>query len=183
MKRRPLPGLLALSLLLFIAACRTTTRPEPPVSQTQTSAPANDPSVAPEPDTIARIVNPPVVHEAAAREPQPVAERREVEAGRALAAKKAASVAYDMAAGAAAYPAAPACSYNMMAFGSGGAPQPAFNTEDYKAINDNVFHAVKDAPLSTFSVDVDAASYSNLRRFIQQNQRPPKDAVRIEEMV
>jgi Ca-activated chloride channel family protein len=44
------------------------------------------------------------------------------------------------------------------------------------------FRAKKD-PLSTFSIDVDTASYSNMRRFIQMNQKPPQDAVRIEEMI
>ncbi len=57
------------------------------------------------------------------------------------------------------------------------------NTEEYDGIIENIFHdAVKD-PLSTFSIDVDAASYSNIRRFINNGQRPPKDAVRVEEMI
>ncbi len=60
---------------------------------------------------------------------------------------------------------------------------PAFNTEDYDRINENRFFEVTQNPLSTFSIDVDAASYSNLRRFIQNGQMPPADAVRIEEMV
>lgn len=58
-----------------------------------------------------------------------------------------------------------------------------FNTEEYQGITENIFHDALRNPLSTFSIDVDAASYSNLRRFIQDGQRPPKDAVRIEEMV
>lgn len=45
------------------------------------------------------------------------------------------------------------------------------------------FVAVKDEPLSTFSIDVDTAAYSNVRRFLSQGQLPPADAVRIEEMV
>ena len=57
------------------------------------------------------------------------------------------------------------------------------NTESYDVINENIFKEVLNSPLSTFSVDVDKASYSNIRRFINQNQKPPKDAVRIEEMV
>src|SRR5262245_14802455 len=55
------------------------------------------------------------------------------------------------------------------------------NTEAYDHIDENPFLAVRQNPLSTFSVDVDTASYSNVRRFIQQGQLPPKDAVRIEE--
>ena len=62
-------------------------------------------------------------------------------------------------------------------------PEPNWNTEDYSIINENRFLEVDKEPLSTFSIDVDAASYSNMRRFIQNGQKPPKDAVRIEEMV
>ncbi|GAA4901898.1 VWA domain-containing protein [Mucilaginibacter defluvii] len=61
-------------------------------------------------------------------------------------------------------------------------PQPA-NTESYKGITENGFHVASNDPLSTFSVDVDAASYSNVRRFINSGQLPPADAVRIEEMI
>jgi Ca-activated chloride channel homolog len=53
----------------------------------------------------------------------------------------------------------------------------------YDYVSENPFLAVGDAPLSTFSVDVDTASYSNVRRFLRQGQRPPKDAVRIEELL
>ena len=60
---------------------------------------------------------------------------------------------------------------------------PNHNTEDYSAIQENSFKEVSKAPLSTFSIDVDAASYSNLRRFIQNGRKPPKDAIRIEEMI
>ena len=61
--------------------------------------------------------------------------------------------------------------------------QPTYNTEEYDGINENIFHEAQKNPFSTFSIDVDAASYSNVRRFIQMGQRPPKDAVRIEEMI
>lgn len=60
---------------------------------------------------------------------------------------------------------------------------PQHNTENYATIHENDFLEVKHNALSTFSIDVDAASYSNIRRFIDQGQMPPKDAVRIEEMV
>jgi secreted protein with Ig-like and vWFA domain len=56
-------------------------------------------------------------------------------------------------------------------------------TEQYDAIYDNPFLPVKDAPLSTFSIDVDTASYANVRRFLTQGQLPPRDAVRIEELL
>jgi Ca-activated chloride channel family protein len=58
-----------------------------------------------------------------------------------------------------------------------------FNTEEYGRIEENAFLSVADNPLSTFSVDVDRASYSNVRRFLRDGQKPPRDAVRIEEMI
>ncbi len=58
-----------------------------------------------------------------------------------------------------------------------------FNTEEYDKITDNRFLRVIDNPLSTFSIDVDGAAYSNVRRFINQGKLPPPGAVRIEEMV
>lgn len=67
--------------------------------------------------------------------------------------------------------------------GLGGWHQPASNTEEYKGINENIFHDALKNPLSTFSIDVDAASYSNVRRFLSQGERPPVDAIRIEEMI
>ncbi len=57
------------------------------------------------------------------------------------------------------------------------------NTEGYSTIHENGFKDVKVNPLSTFSIDVDAASYANLRRFLNNGQKPPVDAVRIEEMI
>jgi len=62
-------------------------------------------------------------------------------------------------------------------------PREEWNTEAYNGITENIFHDAFKNPLSTFSIDVDAASYSNIRRFINNGQRPPKDAVRIEEMI
>ena len=58
-----------------------------------------------------------------------------------------------------------------------------FNTESYAHIAENDFRLVSASPLSTFSIDVDRASYANIRRFIQDGERPPIDAVRIEEMI
>ncbi len=70
----------------------------------------------------------------------------------------------------------------------GGSPmfyrqQPTFNTEDYHNFKDNGFQRPSTSPLSTFAIDVDAASYSNVRRFLTQGQRPPADAVRVEELI
>jgi Ca-activated chloride channel homolog len=61
--------------------------------------------------------------------------------------------------------------------------QPPFNTETYDLISDNPFIRVAQDSLATFSIDVDTASYANIRRFLSMNQLPPKDSVRIEEMI
>jgi Ca-activated chloride channel homolog len=57
------------------------------------------------------------------------------------------------------------------------------NTESYNVITENDFKAAQSTPLSTFSIDVDRAAYTNVRRFLNMGQKPPKDAVRIEEMI
>lgn len=57
------------------------------------------------------------------------------------------------------------------------------NTEAYNPIVDNPFYEARKSPLSTFSIDVDTASYSLVRRFLQAGQLPPKDAIRIEELI
>ncbi len=63
-------------------------------------------------------------------------------------------------------------------------PRPSrHNTESYAHIEENDFQIVSVSPLSTFSIDVDRASYANIRRYIQSGERPPVDAVRIEEMI
>ena len=58
-----------------------------------------------------------------------------------------------------------------------------FDREGYDKINENTFLKATDNPLSTFSIDVDAASYSNVRRILNGGQLPPAGAVRIEEMI
>lgn len=57
------------------------------------------------------------------------------------------------------------------------------NTEAYAYQKESDFIAAAQEPLSTFSIDVDTASYANVRRFLENGQRPPVDAVRIEELV
>jgi Ca-activated chloride channel family protein len=72
------------------------------------------------------------------------------------------------------------------AFPSDGAvyfPRPPIGTESYARVAENVFVRASQEPLATFSIDVDTASYSNVRRFLNMNQLPPADAVRIEELV
>ena len=61
--------------------------------------------------------------------------------------------------------------------------EEGYNTEEYDLISENSFKNAKDNPVSTFSIDVDKASYSNIRRFLKTGQKPIKDAVRIEEMI
>lgn len=63
------------------------------------------------------------------------------------------------------------------------ATRQQFNTEGYDHIAETGFKVVGEAPLSTFSIDVDTASYANIRRFLMSGKKPPKDAVRIEEML
>ena len=62
-------------------------------------------------------------------------------------------------------------------------PPQQHNAETYKEIKENSFVAVAQQPVTTFSADVDRAAYANVRRIIGYGQIPPKDAVRIEEMV
>lgn len=57
------------------------------------------------------------------------------------------------------------------------------NTESYANNEENGFSSVSQNPLSTFSIDVDKASYSNVRRFLNDGEMPPQDAVRVEEMI
>ena len=66
----------------------------------------------------------------------------------------------------------------------GGYPQPGgWNTEEYRHQQDNRFQDPRTAPLSTFSIDVDTASYANVRRHLNAGNLPPPDAVRTEELL
>lgn len=76
----------------------------------------------------------------------------------------------------------------LLALSANITPQPrqvpvSANTEEYKAIHDNTFQNAIDTPLSTFSIDVDTASYSNVRRFINSGKLPSADSIRTEEMI
>jgi Ca-activated chloride channel family protein len=61
--------------------------------------------------------------------------------------------------------------------------EEGFNTENYNHIVDNPFLSARENPQSTFSTSVDTASYSNVRRFLNQDELPPKDAVRIADLI
>lgn len=65
----------------------------------------------------------------------------------------------------------------------GQLPTTDFNTEEYAALSENPFVLALDAPQSTFAIDVDTASYSNVRRMLNEGKVPPPGAVRIEEMI
>jgi Ca-activated chloride channel family protein len=72
--------------------------------------------------------------------------------------------------------------------GASGLPLPGrytgpFNTEAYDHLDENPFRRVAVDPLSTFSIDVDTASYANMRRFLSDGALPPPGAVRIEELI
>jgi Ca-activated chloride channel homolog len=73
----------------------------------------------------------------------------------------------------------PASGFLSFLFDGGGEP----DREAYAPVEDNPFHTVKNEPLSTFSIDVDTASYANIRRLIREGKKVPPGAVRIEEMV
>jgi Ca-activated chloride channel family protein len=121
--------------------------------------------------------------------PQP-AEARRAESQRAAAAAKGMADVYGGTASVNVAPAAPTTMTKARARTDGATVPPGirrarepWNTEAYERIDENPFRPVSVAPLSTFSVDVDRASYANVRRFLNQGTRPPKDAVRIEELV
>lgn len=83
-------------------------------------------------------------------------------------------------------PMGPTTLQNMGAGTRGGFPsQPAgeYNREEYNFIAENGFLRATNNPLSTFSIDVDGAAYSNVRRFLRDGRRPPVDAVRVEELI
>jgi Ca-activated chloride channel family protein len=65
----------------------------------------------------------------------------------------------------------------------GYGPGDGFNTETYDHIDEGGLRGVADDPLSTFSIDVDTASYANVRRFLTDGSLPPAGAVRIEELI
>ncbi|HEX8272184.1 MAG TPA: von Willebrand factor type A domain-containing protein [Longimicrobiaceae bacterium] len=65
----------------------------------------------------------------------------------------------------------------------GAVADSAYDTEEYGLLRENPFRDPSLHPLSTFGIDVDPASYANVRRFLSEGRLPPKDAVRIEELV
>ena len=78
---------------------------------------------------------------------------------------------------------APALRIRGISSASGLAPTYPEQRETYAEIQENGYHDARRDPLSTFSIDVDPASYANVRRFLNAGQLPPADAVRVEEMI
>ena len=63
------------------------------------------------------------------------------------------------------------------------APSEPINRENYEQFETNPVRLVSEQPVSTFSIDVDTGSYSNMRRILNAGQLPPQDAVRVEELI
>jgi len=68
-------------------------------------------------------------------------------------------------------------------YNEGLMPSENWNTEEFAAITPNIFHSPLTEPLSTFSIDVDTASYSTIRRYLNEGQLPPANAIRTEEVI
>ncbi|XZF14403.1 YfbK domain-containing protein [Chitinophagaceae bacterium MMS25-I14] len=117
--------------------------------------------------------------------PPPVAEKKKALNAVSLKDEEASAVEYDMVSSGKA--AGTVASYSYAPAPQAAAPPSGVyynpSTEEYKKQQENDFMTVKASPLSTMSVDVDHASYSNVRRFINEGTMPPPDAVRVEEMV
>lgn len=64
-----------------------------------------------------------------------------------------------------------------------GPPAGTINRDRYEDVKANAIKRVAEEPVSTFSIDVDTASYSNVRRYLSEGQKPPTDAVRVEELI
>ncbi|TXH70953.1 MAG: VWA domain-containing protein [Lysobacteraceae bacterium] len=82
-----------------------------------------------------------------------------------------------------AMPSQPSVSHVISAMPAMTPAEPEVNTEKYAAREDNAVQRVSEQPVSTFSIDVDTGSYSNVRRMLRGGSRPPADAVRAEEMI
>ncbi len=95
--------------------------------------------------------------------------------------KQSGAAAKSMASNVAPAPASPG--YDASGYGNPGYYTQPANTEKYAAHDDNPVHRASEQPVSTFSIDVDTGSYTNVRRMINQGVRPPADAVRAEEMI
>jgi len=157
-----IPILLSVIPLLMLAACNADTNTAPPDRSASPTPPAS--SASPVEKAAPKKAAPPFpssLKSPSAGAPVPLAAKPGAPAPQKPASQK--------------------LSENLPAVDA-AAPQSS-NTEEYNRIYDNPFQRVSISPLSTFSIDVDTASYTNVRRFINEGQLPPKDAVRIEELI
>jgi Ca-activated chloride channel homolog len=208
----PRPTLASLCVLIAALGCNARQSPQPsvaaraPVGQAQThsesagealmaeEAPVTGGDVQPEaPKTLARtpqpvehsMARPSVALDDAEAEPTTSAARKDLSRAAGSEAAKRKTPVATPGAGVALAQGAPAQPSPIASSPDKGfiAPSDTPNTESYSHVADNPFLAVADQPLSTFSIDVDTASYSNLRRMLNEGQTVPEGAVRIEELV
>ncbi|MCC8616727.1 von Willebrand factor type A domain-containing protein [Xanthomonas vesicatoria] len=179
----PRQSLLALALLLS-ACSHEPTSPvvgDPPASPVPDAAAAtpSPPEIAYTPIPESQPAPPPVMADPAPIHPSPV-EMAYAPSPPAPAAPQSVYGAFARQAPAAALMAQPQTRSMIMQ-----APPvaPAENRETYQTLSDNPVVQAADNPVSTFSIDVDTGSYSNVRRYLTSGSLPPVDAVRVEEMI
>ncbi len=157
-----------LATLVLLGGCSNSTAPEPKGEAQKVSQEA---AQQPEPQVPTTSIAP------------PEQEMRGREAlSKAATQKKMSETAMNDAAGAPMAERRPGPATGMMSAPPPDASSfqpPAMNTESYTPVDENGFIATANDPLSTFSIDVDTASYSNIRRFVTGGSLPPVDAVRI----
>jgi Ca-activated chloride channel family protein len=108
-------------------------------------------------------------------EPPPLT-LREYSVGQTITRNPSGKVARDL-------PSAPRPAGRVNRAGYVGLPPGDIEAESYESIDETGYREVSKRPLSTFSIDVDTASYANVRRFLKEGRLPPADAVRVEELI
>ncbi len=161
---------LILTSLLILQGCSTPGPVEKQVDETTTIAVVEDKKDMVEQESSTK-------HQTVPAEPiLPVAVQADMSLGALLHKRKTSMTAEA--------PAKIALNYKAEMFHDRPTPQPIqFNRESYNSANENPFVTTSNDPLSTFSIDVDTASYANVRRFLNNGTMPPPGAVRIEEML
>jgi Ca-activated chloride channel family protein len=184
MTRPPVVALSALAFGLLLTACAT--KENPATLRLEDRAAADAAVVAPPPRT---AVAPPARVEAEALAAAEVdasatsAPRMQLEKKAEAQRDRRAALGRSTAAPAAALGIAPQSRADFYAPPPVYAPAPVENREKYQNLQDNPVKLASADNLSTLSLDVDTGSYSNVRRFLNQGQLPPQDAVRVEELV
>jgi len=175
------PSILCLSAMLMLAGCTAPKKAYQPLTENKTPTSVKDASLSQLQPPHATADKQPVLKEKAETANGVAAvPRHALEECKKSAIGYAAPQAAPMAVCARAL--APAAPANASLFQAVRQVRD-FNTEGYDHIDENGFKNVLADPLSTFSIDVDKASYANVRRFLTSGTLPPPDAVRIEEMI